>query len=267
MRFHRLTRRGLARALVAGAGVALAGACSENAAIGRSQLILVDDAQLAALSKAAWADLKTKTPLSDNKTLNARLEGIGRAVADASGASDLDWEFVVFDSPEINAFVLPGGKVGFFRGLMDMTGDDAEIAAVMGHEAGHVTARHAAERVSQQLAVNAGVSLVSAVLAGSEEVGAFADEIGAALGAGLVYGVVLPYSRKHEYEADALGVKLMADAGFSPNAAVSFWGRMIAASAARAQPLEWLSTHPADEARLAALRVETAKLAGLPSRN
>jgi predicted Zn-dependent protease len=254
----RLSRRALLPALAGGAVLAFAPACSENAVTGRKQLILVSDAQLEALSAQAWLDLKAKAPPAADAATQKRLETIGRKVADATGQGQLNWEFVAFESDEINAFVLPGGKVGFYTGLMNLAGSDDEIAAVMGHEAGHVTARHAAERMSQQMAVNTGVQLASIALSG--EFGQHADEIAGVLGMGLVYGVVLPYSRNHELEADRLGVNLMGGAGYDPEGAPLFWERMIALNAERPQPLAWLSTHPADDVRLKALREEIAKL-------
>jgi predicted Zn-dependent protease len=253
---HALDRR-RTLALFSGA-LLMPAACTENPNTGRPQLALVSDEMLAQMAQSAWADIRRQTPVAQESALQRRLEAVGQRVVEASGAPAQDWEFVVFDSPEINAFVLPGGKVGFFRGLMDVAKDDASIAAVMGHEVGHVLARHAAERMTQQLAVQAGVTIASIAL--SEDLGQYADEAAAALGAGLIYGVVLPYSRKHEYEADALGVRAMAAADYPPTAALSFWQTMIARSADRPQPLEFLSTHPADGNRLAALEAEIAKL-------
>src|SRR5690606_7099824 len=156
-------------------------------------------------------------------------------------------------SPEINAFILPNGKVGFFRGLIEFArGAHDEIAAVMGHEAGHIVARHAAERMTHQLAVQTGVGVAQLLL--SERYGEHAADIAAALGMGAVYGVILPYSRQHEFEADRLGAGLARQVGEDPAGAVRFWERMIAANAGREQPLPFLSTHPADRERLAALR-------------
>jgi predicted Zn-dependent protease len=260
MKLMQLSRRRLFPLLAGGALVAVSTGCSENEATGRNQFMLVTDAQLADLGAQAWADVKSKYPTSRDARAQARLEAIGGRVADAASLSQLDWEFVLFDSPEINAFVLPGGKVGVFRGLVDLAGGDAEIAAVIGHEAGHVVARHAAERMSQQVAVN--FAAQAAALALSEEYGQHADDIAAALGMGLVYGVVLPYSRKHEFEADKLGVGLMSKAAYEPEGAARFWRRMMDASAERPKPLEFLSTHPADGARLEALAAEIARLKG-----
>ncbi len=245
------------RTLLAGltGGVVLA-ACSENAVTGRNQFMLVGDEQLQGLGAQAWADLQAQTPVSEDSAAQARLEEIGARVALASGQSGLNWEFKVFDSPDVNAFVLPGGKVGFFKGLMDLASSDDELAAVMGHEVGHVQARHAAERMSQQMAVQLGVQVAAIAL--SEEYGANANAIAAALGMGALYGVVLPYSRRHEFEADSLGVGLMANAAYRPAAAVSFWERMSGQGGSSVPAL--LSTHPSNDERLTRLREAVAGL-------
>lgn len=247
------SRRRLLLALAGGAAIA---ACSENSATGRRQFVIVSDDMLAELSRQAWSNALAQTPRVTDYRMQRRLEAIGQRVAGASAHNSLDWEFVAFDSPEVNAFVLPGGKVGFFRGLIERAANDAEIAAVMGHEVGHVSARHAAERVSQQLAVSLGVRAASALM--SEELGQHADEAAAALGMGLMYGVILPYSRAHELEADRLGVNVMRQAGYEGSAAVTFWRRMMEDSAGRPEPLAWMSTHPATADRLRALEALAA---------
>lgn len=243
------------RLLGALAAVPLA-ACSENVETGRNQLILVDDGQLAGLADQAWGDLVGKTPRLRDPGAQARIARIGAGIAEATGRTDLDWGYAVFDSPDVNAFVLPNGKVAVFRGLLDAVRSDDELAAVMGHEAGHVVARHAAERVSQQLAIQAGVSLAQILL--SEGAGENADEIAGALGMGALYGVILPYSRKHELEADGLGLALMEKAGHDPRAAVAFWERRIADAKGQPNVPEVLSTHPADATRLERLREAVA---------
>lgn len=246
--------------LAAGGVVGWTTGCSQNPSTGRQQLILVSDAQLEEMAEKAWTDLKAQMAPWRDAGAQRRLETIGARVADASGQTNLNWEFIAFDNPQINAFVLPGGRVGFFRGLMETAGDDAEIAAVMGHEAGHVVARHAAERMSQQLLVDAGVSLATFVLAG--ELGQWADEAAAALGMGVMVGVLMPYSRDHELEADRLGVDLMTQAAYEPQAAVRFWSKMMQVSAGREKPLELLSTHPSDGTRMEALEKHIATLTG-----
>jgi predicted Zn-dependent protease len=242
------SRRGLLAAL----GAAGLVGCSENAETGRRQLVFVNDGQLATLADRAWDDMVAKIPPVRDPAAHARLARIGGPLVKASGRTDLDWSFTVLDSPEFNAFVLPNGRVGFFRGLLDFAREDAEIASVLGHEIGHVMARHPAERMSQELAVQAGVSLAQILI--SNEAGEYADEIGAALGMGAVMGVILPYSRKHELEADRVGVGLMRKAGLDAGAAVRFWERMAARSEKGPRPPEVISTHPADQRRLEALR-------------
>ncbi len=251
-----LSRRSLMALLAGGAALA---ACSENEATGRSQFAVVPDEQLAQMADQAWAELKAQTPAAADPAMQARLARVGEKVAKASGRPDLTWEFVVFDRPEVNAFVLPNGKVGAFRGLMEFVRDDDELGGVIGHEVGHILARHPAERVSQQLAVQVGVGVVEAVLSQGEN-GQYAGEIAGALGMGALYGVILPYSRKHELEADRLGLSLMQGAGMDPQGAVRFFERMAEAGRSQPKPPEVLSTHPADAARLAALREAVAAL-------
>jgi len=143
-----------------------------------------------------------------------------------------------------------------FRGMMEFVGGDDELGAVLGHEVAHILARHPAERVSQQLAAQAGVTLAQVLLGGDN--GENAELVGSVLGLGATYGVLLPYSRTHELEADRIGVDLMKKAGMQPLGAVRFWERMIARQDRQNVPLEALSTHPADGRRLAELRAAVA---------
>lgn len=246
------SRRGVLGALSA-AGVA---ACTENAATGRRQLVLVDDRQLVGLADRAWAEMAAKIPPVRDPAAHARLARIGRRLVTAAGRDDLDWSFTVLDSPELNAFVLPNGKVGFFQGLLDLAQSDDEVGSVLGHEVGHIVARHPAERLSQDLAVQAGVSIAQRLLA--EDAGQYADELGAAMGMGAAFGVILPFSRAHELEADRVGVDLMRKADMDPAAAVQFWTRMAERSQGQSKPPEVISTHPADGRRLEALKVVVA---------
>ena len=252
-----ISRRGVFAGLAA--TVALAG-CAENAETGRSQLALVDDAQLAQLADQAWAEMTAQIGPVGDPAMQARLTALAAPLAAAARRPDLDWRFAVLDSPELNAFVLPNGKVGVFRGLMEFARDDDELASVIAHEAGHIVARHPSERVSQQLAVQAGVSIAQALLSG--EGGENGELIAGALGLGAVYGVILPFSRSHELEADRIGVGLMAEVGMDPRGAVTFWQRMIARGDQGARPPEALSTHPADGRRLAELEAAVAEVAG-----
>lgn len=240
------------RALPGLLAAAVLAACSDNAETGRRQLAFVPDGALVQMADQAWADVAARIPPARDPAMQARLARVAAPIVAATGRDDLTWEFVVLDSPDLNAFVLPNGKVAVFRGMMDFARADDELAAVVGHEVGHILARHPAERTSQQLAAQAGVGLAQVVLGG--ENGENAELVAGVFGLGATYGVLLPYSRIHELEADRLGVGLMRKAGADPKAAVRFWERMGAHRAGRGAPPEVLSTHPADERRLEALK-------------
>lgn len=243
-----LSRRSVLGGLGAASLVTLVG-CSTNPQLGRQQLILVDEAQLDEMGVAAWRDIRRQERVSRNPELNRRIERIGTRIVRAAGLEDLyDWEYAVFENEQANAFALPGGKIGVNTGLIRLAKSDDEIAAVVGHEVAHVTSRHSAERVSQAMASELGVSLAQLGLGGGETTAAL-------LGAGLQYGVLLPYSRRQEYEADRLGLRFAAAAGYDPRAALTFW-QTIAQQEQRGQPVEFLSTHPADANRIAALQEE-----------
>lgn len=249
----RLSRRGLLTALTA---VGVVG-CSENTTTGRRQLVVVSDGQLAQMADASWAQMVATTPPVADPGVQARLARIGRPLALAADRPDLKWSFTVLDSPDLNAFVLPNGRVGFFRGLLDLARSDDEVGSVLGHEIGHILARHPAERVSHQLAAQAGVGLAQLLMSSGENA-EFADEVGAALGLGAQFGVILPYARNHELEADRVGVGLMRKAGMNPSAAITFWERMAEAARREQRPPEVLSTHPADSRRIDALKEAVA---------
>jgi predicted Zn-dependent protease len=163
------------------------------------------------------------------------------------------WEFVVFDSAEKNAFVLPGGKVGFYKGLMDFTENDDQVAAVLGHEVGHVVARHAALRAGQQTATSLLLQGGSAILGSTAKMSS--DQLNmvmAVAGAGATVGIALPFSRQNETDADKLGVDYMHAAGYDVKQSIRLWEKMGAASTNR--PQEWMSTHPNPETRIQELK-------------
>jgi predicted Zn-dependent protease len=244
-----MDRRELIKGLAAGSIVAFTG-CTENKELGRSQLILISDGQLAQLSASSWDQLKQKERRSNNGRYNSQLQRIGPRIATAAGLGSATWEYAVFENDDINAFVLPGGKVGFYSGIMKLFDNDDQAAVVMGHETGHVVARHAAERFSQSMLADVGVSAVAIALQANDV--RSSQEIAAILGAGVTFGVILPYSRRHESEADTLGIRYMHGAGFDPTQAIPFWEKMAARSGSR-QP-EFMSTHPDPQTRLAAIK-------------
>jgi predicted Zn-dependent protease len=244
----KLPRRDVIRGLMAGS-ILLAG-CETNAVTGRSQFTAFapGDAQLAAMALTSWNEQKAKTPISRDATANRRLQEVGRRISAVSGLTNVQWEFVVFDKPEKNAFVLPGGKVGFYKGLIDISPKDDHIATVMGHEVGHVQAKHSAERYSQQVGAQVAMTAAQVGLQGQQNSNAWL----AALGLGAQVGILLPYSRLQESEADRVGVDNMHRAGYDVREAVKFWEIMAQEGGSR--PPAIMSTHPSPEGRMAELR-------------
>lgn len=238
----KLDRRDLLRGLAAGSLLLVAG-CATNPETGRSQLILIDDAQLQQASLQAWAEMRQQTRTWNNAAAQRRLETVGRRIVNAAGRGNQAWEFVLFDSPELNAFVLPGGQVGFYRGLYEICERDDWMATVLGHEVGHVSGRHAAERYSRDVATQAGL----------QAAGALTDSQLAlmALGLGAQFGVALPFSRDQESEADILGLNYMRAASYDVRQAIPLWQRM--SQSGSRQP-EFLSTHPDPANRIERIR-------------
>lgn len=218
---------------------------------GRSSLILVSPNEELQMGAAAFTEMKAKEKVSTDAEANARVRRIGQRIADAVGDAlpGAKWEFVVFDEPKtVNAFALPGGKVGVYTGLINLAGSDDEIAIVMGHEIAHVTARHGAERMSQGLVaglIGAGVEVAS-------QDNRHRDLIRVAYGLGAT-GATLAFSRGNESEADYIGLRYAAKAGYNPMAAITFW-RKMAEQKDGAQTIKWLSTHPPHAERIADLQ-------------
>jgi predicted Zn-dependent protease len=184
--------------------------------------------------------------VSTDQQATAMVQRVGSRIA---AVTDLkyQWEFkLIADDKQANAFALPGGKVAVYTGILPITRDEAGLAAVLGHEIGHVVARHGGERLSQQMGVQT-VTQIAAGMASSNP--ATVQLVAAALGAGAQYGVLLPWSRQQESEADHIGIILMAKAGYDPHASVELWKRMQAAATGQ-RPSEWLSTHPSEATRI-----------------
>ncbi len=229
-------------------GLAVSG-CTTVPQTGRSALHLVSPEQLASTAAAQFGQLKQQTPISRNPNDNAMLRRVGDRIAYVA-APDLpnaQWEFVVFeDDSQINAFAMPGGKVAVYTGLFQLVRSDADLAVVVGHEIAHVVAGHSAERVSQQMLAAGGA--VALQLSTEKMDRRDQQLLMAAYGAGATVGLILPYSRLHESEADEIGLIYMAKAGYDPRAAIDFWKRMEAQKSGA--PPEFLSTHPAGATRI-----------------
>ena len=245
--------RGLA-ATLAGVALAMLAACATVPETGRTQLLLISASEEMQLGFTEFEKLKRSTPISRDPQINGRVQEVGRRIAAVAPLPDAQWEFVVFDKPDTaNAFCLPGGKVGIYTGLLPLAQNDAGLATVIGHEVAHAVARHGAERVSQGLVLDMGGQvLAQAMHTNSELTRSIVQE---AYGLAGTVGVLLPYSRKQELEADHLGLLYMARAGYDPREAVSFWERFAAYGRNRGgKPPEFLSTHPVDSTRLAQLQ-------------
>jgi len=229
---------------------------------GRSQLMLVSDAQISQMGVAAFDQLKKETPLSGDARTNRYVSCVADALIDAMPAEQTGgWEVRVFEQESANAFALPGRKIGIHTGLLEVAVNDAQLAAVIGHEIGHVLAQHSAERMSLQYAAQGGGALLAILLGeATQEKGLLL----AALGLGAQYGVLLPYSRIQESEADGIGLELMARAGFDPAEAVALWRNMSAQGGD--QPPEFLSTHPSHATRIADLQRQLAQVQPLHER-
>lgn len=231
---------------------AMLAACA-TAPSGRSQLILVSDAEMNRAGLAAFGELKQTGRLSRDRRRRAYVACITSHLAAELPAPwrQADWEAQVFVNATPNAFALPGGKVGVNSGMFAVAATQDQLAAVLGHEIAHVVFRHSAERVSQDALAQTGLELIAA---GSEASPALLQ----ALGLGAQVGVLLPFSRLHESEADGYGQALMAQAGFDPAAAVTLWRNMQAQGEERS--LEWLSTHPDPEHRIRRLEAAVPDL-------
>lgn len=227
------------------AATALLGGCAYNEALGRNQLLIVDDSAMTQQADAAWAQALRTQRVSNDAAANARIRRVGDRVVQAAGLSDRRWDYALFVSESPNAFVLPSGKIGVTTGLLALVRNDDQLATVLGHEIGHVVARHAAERYST-------TAIASTVIrAGQGLAGDQARAAGAIGGLGAQLGVLLPFSRNHELEADRIGVDYLQRAGYRPSEAVALW-RLMAAQRQGSTP-EFASTHPSDTSRIAAL--------------
>jgi predicted Zn-dependent protease len=224
-------------------------ACARVPYTNRSQLILVSAVEEAQLGAQAFAEVTSTASVVRSGKDADLVRDVGRRLAAVAGRPDFVWEFVLIRGDEVNAFALPGGKTAVYMGLLPVARDTAGLAVVMGHEIAHAIARHGAERMSQAQVLGIGGQLLGAAV-GGEGVGQAAM---AAYGLGAQVGVLMPFGRSQEAEADDIGLILMAKAGYDPRAALSFWERMEASSRDQAPP-EWLSTHPSHGTRRARIR-------------
>lgn len=230
--------------------------CTTVPVTGRSQLNLMPLSEEMELGLTSFEQLKKETPISKDPAANALVQKVGKRIAAIAGPDipNAQWEFVVFETNEANAFCLPGGKVGVYTGILPVTKDEEGLATVIGHEVAHAVARHGGERISEAMVMQAGGQLLGASLSK-------ADPQWQAV-AQTAYGVTtavsreLPHSRSQESEADHIGLLYMARAGYDPEAAVQFWQRFMEYNERQggASTPAFLRTHPTDETRIRQLQ-------------
>jgi len=228
-------------------GTALLG----SSPLGRTQLRLFPASEMDAMGIQAFEQMKQKLPRSRDERIVRRVTCVARAVtAEARGESaPKSWEIMVFEEKSANAFALPGGKIGVHTGLLAVATDSSQLAAVIGHEVAHVLAEHGNERASTTFVTQSGMQVIES-LSGPES--PTRSQAMAVLGLGAQVGVLLPFSRAQEREADLMGLDLMAAAGFDPRASVALWENMSRAGGAG--PPEFLSTHPSSDSRIRELQ-------------
>ncbi|MDR0437374.1 MAG: M48 family metallopeptidase [Bacteroidales bacterium] len=235
--------------------------CKTVPLTGRRQLTLIPASTMNSLAATSFQEVRATSKLSTNAEQTAMVQRVGerikKAVEEYLAANNLSdrikgfqWEFILIEDPTVNAWCMPGGKVAFYTGILPICQNEAGVAVVMGHEIAHAIANHSAERMSQELIQQmGGVTLSAAMAKQPEKTQSLALT---AFGVGSTVFGILPYSRKHEYEADRLGTIFMAMAGYNPNEAPKFWERMQALSGNKST-VDFLSTHPADTKRIAEL--------------
>lgn len=254
--------RAFLKGLVAVAGLSTMSGCTYNEELGRSQLLFTGQQSMAQAAAASWEQLKQQQRISTDPRYTSRLNRVAPRLLRAAGEDPSRWEYLVFEDDSLNAFALPGGRIGVYTGIMDTMRNDAQLATVVGHEIAHVKYRHSGERYSQQMAASLGIG-IAAIAAGTGCDGSTRERrecerrnsaMVQALGVGAMFGAILPYSRKHELEADVGGVRYMARAGYDTCESIEFWRRMAAASEGQQRPPEFASTHPASGTRISQLQ-------------
>ena len=224
--------------------------CSTVPYTGRLQFLLTNESAENDMGRQVWTKMLAEEKISTNTKHKQALQRVGKNIAAIAGKPSYDWEFEVFVNSQANAFCLPGGKVGVTSSLFDFAANDAELATVVGHEIGHAIARHGGERMTQSAVQEIGAQAISYTTEEAMFVTAF----------GLLtnVGAILPYSRAHEYEADHIGLMLMAKAGYDPRASLSFW-KKFGKDSSDSRLFEILSTHPVSKKRLEEMEKLQAK--------
>lgn len=249
--------------LTATAAMLLLAGCSSVPVTGRKQMLLVSDQEVLSSSLTQYNSYMQTATRSTNATQSAMVTRVGKKIAAAteqylrqnglsSQLSAFAWEFNLVKDDQVNAFCMPGGKIVVYEGLMKLVASDDELAVVIGHEVAHAVAKHSNERMSQEILAQYGAQILSTTLA--QKSAATQQLAGQIYGLGAQYGAILPFSRKHESEADYMGLIFMSMAGYNPDVAITFWKKMSAGGGASVP--EFMSTHPSDSRRISDIQKE-----------
>ena len=234
-------------------------ACYQAPITQRSQVILISEAQEVSMGLTAFQQVLGKADISDDPFLNEAVRRVGTRIARVSERPNYNWEFKVIDAPDtVNAFALPGGKMAVYTGIIPIAENEAGLATVMSHEIGHVIARHGGERISMGILAELGAVGLNVALKNKDP--DTIRTVNMAYGLGTTLGIILPFSRTQESEADRIGLVYMAKAGYDPREALYFWERMESEKINRLRPPEFLSTHQAMELGLSRLRLGSLRL-------
>ncbi len=245
----RLSRRGIIMGLAAGTVFPILTSCTTNPYTGEQELAFMGEQQIAAMAATAWSDMKAQTPQTSDPRLRNSVLRTWNRVEKATPKAGEQWDVAVFDTDDVNAFVMPGNRVGVYRGMVELAENDDQLSSVLGHEVGHAVYRHANRRMSRAMLAQGALVAGQVAVASSEELQQYGQMIGALGGAAMQFGVILPYSRQSELEADKAGVDYMHKAGFDVKQSVRLWELMDQKSKGQ-RPPEFMSTHP-DPARRA----------------
>ncbi len=242
------------------AALILLSSCGSVPVTGRKQVLLVSDQEVYEAGLTQYNSYISDATLSTDANTTAMVKSVGQKLAAStekylkangfeSDLANLSWEFNLVKNSEVNAFCMPGGKIVVYDGLLTVASTEAELAVVLSHEIAHAVAKHSNERLSQEMMAQYGQAILAQALSKKSE--AVQNIAVSVFGLGAQVGVMLPYSRKHEYEADYMGIVFMEMAGYDSSSAVDFWTKM---SAGGGNQFDWFSTHPSDSKRISQIK-------------
>ena len=248
----KLSRRGIIAGLAAGSVFPIVSSCTTNPYTGQQELAFFGEAEIGQMAATAWSDMRSQTPETSSPALRREVMQTWERIERVTPKAGEQWDVAIFDTDDVNAFVMPGNRVGVYRGMVDLSENSDQLSAVLGHEVGHAVYRHANRRMSRAMLAQGALIAGQVAVASSDELQQYGNLIGALGGAAVQFGVILPYSRQSELEADRAGVDYMHAAGFDVTQSVRLWELMDAKSSGQ-RPPEFMSTHPDPKRRAAEL--------------